>query len=228
MKWHLLSIALLSVIITEAQVTSKKPLPKTVVSKLDLSPAAKIIFRDIKTTLSNEEKNYFSKGAYVRTDDKNSLTPDDKGEDMGVFNVEIYPTDLNKDGIEEIFMRTSGTYFGQWLQDLQLYIKNQHGKYVLQDAIASPRLYLRATSFGGYPDLIGGQPEGPGFNHSVAKIDTYRWNGNAYQVYKKNQVKLSTDKSVEEVISPAYGKTIAAVVTGNDKDYTIASFVFNF
>lgn len=211
MKQALLLIAVTIAIKAYAQVSSKQP---------PLSPAAKIIFKNVKTKLNNEEKNFFAKGFYIQTADKTRLTVDDHGEDQGFMEVEIYPTDLNKDSVEEIFTRTSGTFFGQSLTDLNLYIKDKNGKYVLQEGASSPRLYVHAPGFGGYPDLIGGLPEGPGFDKPKGGVDTYRWDGNKYKLYKKNQVSLKTDKSIEEVISPAYVKTLPANVTENNAAIT--------
>lgn len=206
MKYFFILFAFTITIKDYAQVSK----PVATQKNVPLSPSAKIIFKDIKTQLTNEEKNFFSKDVYVQKADKTRLTIDENGEDQGVMDVEIHPTDLNKDGIEEIFTRTSGTFFGQWLPDLVVYIKNKDGKYIYQEGVSSPRLYVHAIGVGGYPDLIGGQPEGPGFNHPVAKIDTYRWDGTKYKLYKKNQAKLKTDKSIDEVVSPAYVKTIPA------------------
>ncbi len=178
--------------------------------KVPLSPAAKIIFKNIKTKLTNEEKNFFAKGVYVQTADKTRLTMDEHGEDQGSMDVEIYPADLNKDGIEEIFMRIAGTFFGQSLPDLKVYIKNINGKYVMQESVSSPRLFARASGFGGYPDLIASAYEGPGFYKSPTKFDVFRWDGKKYNVYKHNQPYLKTDRSIEEVVSPEYVKTIPA------------------
>ena len=178
--------------------------------KVALSPAAKIIFKIVKTKLANEEKNFFSKGMYVQTADKTRLTMDEHGEDQGFTEVEIYPADLNKDGIEEIFTRTSGTFFGQCKQDLGLHIKDNSSKYIPQENVSSTSFFARVTGNGGYPDLIGGPPECPGFEKMPTKFDVYRWDGKKYKMYQHNQSHLKTDKSIEEVISPAYAKTVAA------------------
>lgn len=199
MKYFFLLLAITITIKTSAQVTVK--------DKVVLSPAAKIVFANVKTQLSNEEKNFFAKDVYIQKQDRSRLTVDPNGEDQGVLDVEIYPTDINKDGIEEIFTRTSGTFFSQWLQDLYVYIKNTSGKFILQQDVFSPRLYARASGFGGYPDLVGGAPEGPGFHKSPTKFDVFRWDGNKYKLYKKNQPIVKTDKSIDEVVSPEYVKT---------------------
>jgi hypothetical protein len=206
MKQFFLAIVFFIAIKAYTQISNQ---PQT--QSVKLSPAAKIIFKDVKTKLSNEEKNFFSEGFYVQKQDKNNITNDKSGEDMGVMNVEIYPTDLNKDGTEEIFMRTSGTFYGQWLPDLTLYIKDKNGKYVLQKDVSSPRLYTRTSGFGGYPDLVGGLPEGPGFEEPKGNIVTYRWDGTKYKIYNKKQAQ-ETETSIDEVVSPEYVKTIPANV----------------
>lgn len=78
----------------------------------------------------------------------------------------------------------------------------------MQEGVSSSRLYVHGTGVDRYPDLIGRQPEEPGFNHPVMKVDTYRWNGTSYMLYKKNQSPLSTDKSIDEEISAADVKTL--------------------
>lgn len=209
MKNFLLLITLLISAKTYAQVEDKNR--DAVKDKATLSPAARIIFMKVKTKMSNEEKNFFSQGVFVQSGDKSLLTVDPNGEDQGVLDVEIYPTDLNKDGNEEIFTRTSGTFFGQWLQELSLYIKNKSGQYVIQKDVSAPRFYARWPGVGGYPDLVGGAPEGPGFNNPKGPINMYRWDGNTYKLFKKNQVNLKTDKSIEDIMSPEYAKTLPAV-----------------
>ncbi|MEO6290440.1 MAG: hypothetical protein ABIO76_10990, partial [Ginsengibacter sp.] len=212
MKQFILFITLAATIQLSAQVDTKTNLKDNVV----LSPTAKIIFQNVKTKITNAEKNFFAEGVYVQKDDKSKLTMDTNGEDNGVLDVEVYPTDLNKDGIEEIFIRTSGTFFGQWLPDLNLFIKNKNGKYVAQADVSAPRFYARYPGVSGYPDLVGGAPEGPGFNLPKGPINMCRWDGNTYKLYKKNQVNLKSDKSIEEVISPAYVKTLAVNVAANN------------
>ena len=199
MKQLILLMAFTLTIKGYAQVTTKQP---------SLSPAAKIIFKDVKSKLTNEEKNFFSKDVYVQKADKTRLTLDENGEDQGFLEVLISPTDLNNDGIEEIFMRTSGSFFGEALPDLYIYIKDKNGKYMQQQGVSSTRLYARATGFGGYPDLIGGAPEGPGFNKLPTTFDVFRWDGSKYKLYKKNQPHAKTDKSIDEEVSLAYVKKL--------------------
>jgi hypothetical protein len=173
------------------------------------------LFRNIKTKLSATEKKFFASGYAIqyREEADTSVVLLDENKIIGIneggrVDVDIVAADLNHDGVEEIFKRTNGTFFGQWLQDLVLYIKNKDGKYVVQDSVNSPRLYARVTSNKGYPDLIASEPEGPGFEKLPTKFDVYRWDGTRYNVYKHNQPPLKTDKSIEEVISVVYEKTL--------------------
>ncbi len=50
-----------------------------------LTPAAKIVFKDVKSKLTHVEKNLFSNGVYVQKQDRTRLTVDPNGEDQGVF-----------------------------------------------------------------------------------------------------------------------------------------------
>lgn len=77
-------------------------------------------------------------------------------------------------------------------------------KYIPQENVNSTSFFARVTGNGGYPDLIGGPPECPGFEKMPTKFDVYRWDGKKYKIYQHNQSYLKTDKSIEEVISPSY------------------------
>jgi len=179
----------------------------------DPSIIAKFAFRNVKTKLTDEEKKLFTKDLVVqyRGNKDTSLkyvydeTADTK--DLPTAYLEIFPADLNKDGVEEIFVRLSSSFFGPWLAPLNIYIKEKNGEYQMQDSIgdiAHPRLFARASGYGGYPDLIGSPPEGPGFYKIPTKFDVYRWNGRQYKLYKHSQPYQKGDKSIEEKISPAY------------------------
>jgi hypothetical protein len=182
--------------------------------EIKLTPEAKWVFKDIRTKLSNAEKNFFVDGLvlFYRKDLKETVLTM-KGEkgappDGSIITVEIFPTDMNKDGVEEIFMRQSGIFFGQWLPDLVLYMKNANGKYEAQ-AASSTRLFATDYAYQGYPELVGSLPEGPGFNdYAGYKIPAFRWNGKKYIEYKGKTAAGS--HSIEEEISPAYTNSQSA------------------
>jgi hypothetical protein len=90
----------------------------------------------------------------------------------------VYPTDLNKDGKEEIFIVYGNSYTsGMAGTSVAVFITDKNGVYktnlnfpgMLPDALATNNL--------GYPDLLIG---GPGMEFPV-----WRWNGKAYDYYKE-------------------------------------------
>lgn len=174
------------------------------------SKITKYVFRNIKTKLTEDEKKFFIKDVIIQFRDSQdtSLKYEDEGsgitDDMPVAALDIIPVDLNKDGVEEIFKRLNSSFFGPWLAPLNLYIKNKNGRFILQDNINEPRLFVRTTGYGGFPDLIGAPPEGPGSYEIPTKFNVYRWNGKSYRLYKHNQPYLKSDLSIEEKIGPAY------------------------
>ena len=187
---------------------------------------AEILFRNVKTNLPSRDKAFFAKDiVYLVFDDDQDGKKDtmltyieDVNDRYKKFTeddiqrssqVELFPADLNNDAVEEIFLRKSGCYIGcHCTQPLQLYIKDKSGNYKLQDVMSEEtRLSARTTSNLNFPDLIGSSPECGGmYNKIPTKFNVYRWNGNTYQVYQKQRPPLKTDKSIEEVISPAYQK----------------------
>lgn len=201
---------------------------------------AEILFSNVKTNLTPRDKTFFAKDiVYLVFDDDQdgkkdtilTYIEDDKDrykkftEDdiQRSSQVDIFPADLNNDAIEEIFLRKSGCYIGcHCTQPLQLYIKDKSGNYKLQDVMSEEtRLSARTTSNLNYPDLIGSAPECGGINNIIpTKFNVYRWNGNAYQVYQKQRPPLKTDKSIEEVISPAYQKNPVKTSTATSYDDT--------
>lgn len=168
------------------------------------------VFRNIKSKLTEEEKKFFTKDVVlqIRNGVDTSLKYNYEGagatDELPVASMDIFPLDLNKDGVEEVFMRLNSSYFGQWLAPLNLFIKNKNGQFLQQEGMNEPRLFLRSTGNGGFPDLIGAAPEGPGFYKIPTKFNVYRWNGQSYQLFKRDQPYLKSDLSIEEKIGPAY------------------------
>ncbi len=201
---------------------------------------AEILFSNVKTNLTPREKAFFAKNiVYLVFDDDQdgkkdtmlTYIEDDKDrykkftEDdiQRSSQVDIFPADLNNDAVEEIFLRKSGCYIDcHCTQPLQLYIKDKSGNYKLQEQLQDEtRLFARTTSNLNFPDLIGSAPECGGINNVIpTKFNTYRWNGNTYQVYQKQRPPLKTDKSIEEIISPAYQKNPVKTSSATSNDDT--------
>lgn len=165
--------------LSELEIKNDGPAPAPAEEKLTAAAAA--LFKGCKTNISNADKNTIQllSGFKTKTDD-----------------IQIYPTDLNNDGIEEIFIQEFNfEMYGNAGAMTTAYIKNNAGKYVKQEDATGAYLSARKTSNKGYPDLIAG---GPGFRFAV-----YRWNGSKYEVFKLDQPAASTDMVIDDV-SKAY------------------------
>ncbi len=128
-----------------------------------LSKESEYIFRFTKTKLTNAEKNFFAKDyklEYRKEEKDTVLTIEDinsKNHQRIRATVEVITVDINNDGKDEVFVRESDEYSSPDIQDLSLYIKNERGIYVRQEGVYSPEFFVRSTSNGGWPDLIGVQ-----------------------------------------------------------------------
>lgn len=132
---------------------------------------------------------------------ENSFTDGQNEEES--FSAIVLPTDMNKDGIEEIFIAYGNTYTsGMTGSDIVLFIKEWKGSY--KKGLGFPGMIPDAlsTSNKAYPDLLIG---GPGFEFPV-----WRWNGKEYDFYKK--IKEKDMKTLEltniEVMSKQYQNSI--------------------
>ncbi len=139
---------------------------------------AAFLFRNANTNLTTAEKNQIAaKLGFVLTGNKDLPFAQDKESRDYPFNAVVYPTDLNKDGKQEIFVWFGNSYTsGNTGSSISLFIKNAAGTYV--DNLGFPGLApdVLATVNKGYPDLLIG---GPGMEFPV-----WRWNGRAYASFK--------------------------------------------
>jgi hypothetical protein len=132
-----------------------------------------LFFKNIKTKLSQTEKKeiYSQLGLSLSKDKKQFISAEYPVEVM------IYPTDLNKDGTEELFVGLGSTaLFGYTGEQYSLFIKNAQGHYKAQENIGGGKPFVLAAKNGGYPQLLIG---GPGF-----KFPVYAWNGRQYSLLK--------------------------------------------
>lgn len=154
-----------------------------------LSDGARLLFINTKNRLTIAEKNsmYEATGFSLSKDKKQFAIADDAASLEYPFDVTVYPTDLNKDGKEEIFLVFGNSYTsGTTGSNVLLFIKDKSGKYqsnfgfsgTLPDIIPGPNT--------GYPDLLIG---GPGFEFPI-----WKWNGKEYKfsrkISEKNLAKL--------------------------------------
>lgn len=163
--------------------------------KSKLSEGAKFLFKNIKTKTTEAEKNFIYQKLQVKqSKDKKSL-------ELEGFPVEfqVYPTDLNKDGMEEIFVTlSSAALFGNVGSTVLFFIKDKSGKYQQQTEVIGGIPMLMSSKNMGYPDILIG---GPGMEYP-----SFRWNGKDYRYYKpvKDGSAESTNSTDVSVSSKTY------------------------
>lgn len=165
-----------------------------------LSEGAQMLFQQSGSRLSAAEKNNLFRQLGLQ------VAPGKKGFRMDGFDVgaRAYPTDLNKDGAEEVFVILEGLLYGNTGQGVALFVKNSAGVYVQQEEVAGGIAVILDSKSNGYPELV---IAGPGFEFPL-----YRWNGKSY-VYVRNisddELQNAQTASVEEV-SRAHKKELGS------------------
>ena len=144
-----------------------------------LTHGASLLFKNTTSKLSVAEKNdiYRQLKIMLSKNKKQFVDVDDKDEDAPYGEADVYPTDLNKDGIEEIcVILYNQNVYGNTGSGIFLFIKQAAGKY--QEVLSLPAADLTplSTQNLGYPDLLIGVP---GLNFPV-----WRWNCKNYALYK--------------------------------------------
>ena len=142
-----------------------------------LSKGAALLFKNIKTKISDAEKNkVFDSLGFKLSKDAKQFILDAESADYP-FDAFVYPTDLNKDGIEEIFIAFGNTYTsGNTGSSIVVFIADKKAVYRMNLGFPGTLPDALATSNLGYPDLLIG---GPGMEFPV-----WRWNGKAYDYFK--------------------------------------------
>lgn len=153
-----------------------------------LSPGAALLFKDVKTSATTAEKNKLYKQLGLE------LSPDKKGFIITEYPVQtsVYPTDMNKDGQEELFIGLgSVALYGNIGESYSLYIKDKAGAFQMDPVFSgSGRPAVLSMKNLGYPDLLIG---GPGFEFPV-----YRWNGRKYVWHRKmKDAALTNDNNTD-------------------------------
>ena len=168
----------------------------------ELSEGAKLLFRNTKSNLSSTEKNFiYNSLGFKLTKDKKRFKSDENEE--YAFEAETIPTDMNKDGNEEIFIAYGNTYTsGNTGSEIVLFVKNKSGTF--EKNLGFPGMMPQAllTSNLGYSDLVIG---GPGFTFPI-----WRWNGAKYALSRRiSDRDLRTTKTIDiQTISHGYTGTI--------------------
>lgn len=161
----------------------------------NLSEGAKLLFQNVKSKLSNADKeNIFKQTGFLLSADKKQFIADKDGTDFP-FAVSVYPTDMNKDGKEEIFIFFGNTYTsGNTGSSISVFIKNAANQYKMNLGFPSTLPDAIIGSSTTYPDLVIG---GPGFEFPI-----WKWKTGEYvfsrNVSEKNLAKLKTE-SIESI-----------------------------
>lgn len=169
-----------------------------------LSPVASQLFNNVKTKLSVQEKNQIAAVlGFVLSGSAQEPFAQDKDSKDYPFAAIISPTDLNKDGKEEVFVLFGNSYTsGHAGLSVTLFISNAYGNYTPNLGFPGMMPDALETVSQGYPDLLVG---GPGFEYPV-----WRWNGKKYTLnrnVKDSDYEKLRKKSIEE-ISKAYQATL--------------------
>ena len=162
------------------------------------------LFKDVKTTLTTAEKNHIaSKLGFVLSGNATQPFALDKDSKEYPFSASVLPTDMNKDGKEEIFISYGNSFTsGNTGSSINLFIKDATGKYIEQLGFPGMVPDALATVSKGYPDLVIG---GPGFEFPV-----WRWNGKSYGLFKNVSDKNYSTLKKEGIdnISKTYQQTL--------------------
>jgi hypothetical protein len=139
-----------------------------------LTDVASLLFKNVKTKLTIAEQNEIAKKlGFILSANKEQPFASDKDSKDYPFAALVMPTDMNKDGKEEIFISFGNSYTsGNAESSVSLFIKNAAGTYTLNLGFPATTPNALATSNQGYLDLLIG---GPGMEYPV-----YRWNGKEY------------------------------------------------
>jgi hypothetical protein len=169
-----------------------------------LSPLAAELFKGVKSLITISEKNFIAQQTgFILSGNKEQPFALDKDSKEYAFSITVFPTDLNKDGKEELFIRFGNTYTsGNTGSSVALFIKNASGVYEMNFGFPGMLPDVLTTANKGYPDVVIG---GPGIEFPV-----FRWNGKAYDNYKiiKDGEYEKIKKTNAEELSKKYQQAI--------------------
>ncbi len=144
-----------------------------------LSQGATFLFKDVNCTLNIVEKNtiYAQLGFILAPDGKRFTMGGDAREHP--FEAYVFPADLNKDGIEEIFILYGNSYTsGATGSHIIAFLKTSNaGKYNANLGFPGTLPDVLTTGNQGWPDLVIG---GPG-----SAFPVWRWNGQEYVYFNR-------------------------------------------
>ena len=144
-----------------------------------LTEGAALLFNNTKSNLSIAEKNkLFIDINFRLSKDRKQFVSDGDDNKEYPFGALTMPTDLNKDGSEEIFIVFGNSFTsGATGSSVVVFIKNAAGKFEQHLGFPGTVPDALATAAKGYPELLIG---GPGFEFPV-----WKWSGTTYVLARK-------------------------------------------
>lgn len=123
-----------------------------------LSPGASLLFKDVTSLLTARQKNeIFNQTTFLLTKQGDGFYFEG-GEDFP-FLAAVFPVDLNKDGVEEIFILWGNMFTsGNAGNNVSLFIQNKKGKYTDQLGVQGQMPLIVEDPSKSYPDLIIPEP----------------------------------------------------------------------
>jgi hypothetical protein len=167
------------IFITDAKKIFANSSSPIISSQEELKPGARLLFAGAKVNLTNKEKNeIFISLGFTLSADKKTFIQDIQDEDneRAHFATVVSTYDLDRDGINELFIHWGNSYTSGFVgQTVTLFI-NICGKYkksLETEGFANPT----SRYFNGFSDII---ISGPGFDFPL-----WRWNGQEYVFVKE-------------------------------------------
>jgi len=169
-----------------------------------LNKVAELLFKNVKSELNVAEKNQVATAlGFILSNNKDQPFALDAESKDYPFAATVLPTDMNKDGKEEIFVLFGNSFTsGHTGSSISLFIKNTSGVYKNHLGFPGTLPDALSTVSQGYPDLLIG---GPGFEFPVL-----RWNGKTYvnhHMVKDADYEKLKKKTIDE-LSKEYQLTI--------------------
>jgi hypothetical protein len=166
-----------SVVNNQNTITNNKSTAQLSDNSNDLSKGAALLFKNVKSKLTALQKNEIAKTIGLVSKDGKQFIQDNESADYP-YDAFAYPTDMNKDGKEEIFILFGNSYTsGMTGSSIIVFIADKNDVYKMNLGFPGTLPDVLATANAGYPDLLIG---GPGMEFPV-----WRWNGKEYDFFKQ-------------------------------------------
>lgn len=157
---------------------------------------SQFLFKKIKTRLTLAEKNHLFQQLSIKwsKNKKQFVDIDDETEAAPYTKVDFFPVDINKDGVEEVFIvLTNPALFEKVGAEIIFFAKDSDGSYQKNTEFPAEDMVPLSRKHLGYPDmLLSG--DGPLFI-------IWRWSGKIYKFFQKvggQQLPDSPNKGLEE------------------------------